>query len=571
MLKKTVIVLLCLLAFLPGSAQQMSVPKDKLGKPILFGSRIVNVNSSLGKVFSPGQRNPKPVMVHFSLEDGALEIVPEQKLKHYHGKPLRFKVISETPDSCVVSLEEVFSSYPEIVSAIPPKMLPGRAIEWEVTEVAQKEDYLQVAAAYRYAGGLEVEANCYFIYLREEPMEPRTVDDAKAGYNRIEGPRKRNLPSVRWDLDGGRKLVFYLDKSFPQEWFPYIKEGLEDWNKAFEAIGLEQVICALPEPDGLDRNGPLTNMVRYMDVEEANAKGDVLADPRSGEILQGDILWWKNVVNLLQDWRYVQTGAADPSARRLEYPIEMLGPMIRHAVCHEMGHVLGLSHNMGASWSYSPAQLRDPAFTMEYGTCASVMDYARFNHFATEADVRRGVNLLPPRLGPYDYYAIAMGYAPEEPAPGPYCYFAPFISAAISPDPSAQPETLSNDLLLSSMAGINNCRALLNLDGLTEERTKLIQKQYYRYIFLSLSNVGGVVQGRPVSRKVRNRTLRFVMKALSDVPPQLADAAQQKRILDELEGNFLPERVEKTAGEKELKNYKRQLKCLYRKYSKLYN
>lgn len=569
MIKKTVIILLFLLAFLPGSAQQMAVPKDKLGKPILVGSRIVNVNSTHGKVFSPGQRNPKPVLAHFSLEDGALELIPEHKVKQYDGKPLRFDVISETADSYVVSLAEAFSTYPEIVSAIPPKMLPGRAVEWKVMDVAQNEDYLQVTADYRYDGGLEVEAGCYFIYLREEPMEPRTVDDSKAGYNRIEGPRKRNLPSCRWDLSGGRKLKFYIDKSFPQEWFPYIKEGLEDWNKAFEAIGLGQVVSALPEPEGLDRNGPLTNMVRYMDVEEANAKGDVLADPRSGEILQGDILWWKNVVQLIQDWRYVQTGAADPSARQLEYPIEILGPMIRHAVCHEMGHVLGLSHNMGASWAYTPSQLRDPAFTQEYGTSASVMDYARYNHFATEADVRSGVNLLPPRLGPYDYYAIALGYGSSEPDPGPYCYFAPFISAAISPDPSAQAETLSNDLLLSSTIGVNNCRALLELDGLTEERVKLLQKQYYRYIFLSLSNVGGVVQGRPVSRKVRNRTLRFVMEALSKVPPQLADAVQQKRILDELEGNFLPERVEKTAGEKELKNYKRQLKCLYRKYPKL--
>lgn len=572
MLKKAVILLLSLLAFLPGRAQYLEVPKDKLDKPILFGSRIVTVSSSRGKVFAPGQRNPKPVLVHFHRQDSAIVLSRHHKnRKHGYQAPLALDIVEETPQGLVVSLDKVFSTYPEIISAIPPKMLPGRAVEWEIKEITQKEEYLQVTAAYRYQDGLDVVANCYFIYLREEPLASLEVDASKAGYTRLEGHRKHNKPSLRWDLSGGRKLVFYIDRCFPEDWVPYIKEGLEDWNKAFEAIGLGPVICALEEPDGLDRNGPLTNMVRYMDVEEANAKGDVLADPRSGEILQGDILWWKNVVELLKGWRYVQTGVADPSARQLDYPIEMLGPMIRHAVCHEMGHVLGLSHNMGASWSYTPRQLRSPSFTQEYGTCASVMDYARYNHLATAADLRKGVNLLPPRIGPYDCYAIALGYASEEPAPGPYCYFAPFISAAISPDPSSQAETLGNDLLLSSKTGVRNCRTLLGLDNLTQERVKLLRKQYYRYIFLSLSNIGGVVQGQPVSRKVRNNTLRFVFDALSSVPPQIADTEQQQNILQELEGNFLPERLEKTVSEKELANYRQQLKRLYRQYPKLNN
>lgn len=559
----------------------MHLPKDKLGQPVLFGSRIVDVNESWGKVYAPGQRNPHPVVMHFEVQEPGGDYLllrphrarrnnPYVNRKHPH--PLAFRILEETDSSYVLNLLPVFSTYPKVISAIPPKVLPGRAVEYEIMGTRETDAYLQVDGHYRYSDGLDVTAACYFIWLEEDPMPARLVDPTRAGYYSaiVKGVRGNKLPrSHRWRLTPGRTLDFYVDKAFPAEWFPYIKEGIEDWNKAFEAIGLGPVLAVHPEPEGLDTSSPLVNMVRFMDVDEANAKGDVLVDPRSGEILQGDILWWKNVVLLMEGWRYTQTGAADPMARLEEYPIEILGPMIRHAICHEMGHVLGLSHNMGASWAYPTDSLRSPAFTQEYGTSASVMDYARYNHLATAEGVKAGVNLLPPRLGPYDYYAIACGYTDKILTPGPYCYFAPFISAAISPDPSSQAETLGNDVLRSSEAGVENCRALLGMDGLNPDRVILLRKQYYRYIFLTLSNIGGVVQEEPVSRKERQKTLCFIMDSLSDVPAELLDERQQQRILDELVGNFLPERLLTTAGEKELKNYYRQLKGLHRKYPEL--
>jgi len=153
--------------------------------------------------------------------------------------------------------------------------------------------------------------------------------------------------------------------------------------------------------------------------------------------------------------------------------------------------------------------------------------------------------------------------------PGPYCYYAPFITAAISPDPSAQPESLGNDLLRSSRAGVDNCRALLALDGLTPERQELLQKSYYRYLSLALSNIGGVTQGKPVSRKVRRKTLSFVMDALARVPAELSDPDQEKAILGELTGNFLPKRLLETAGQKELDDYYRHLRRLQKKHTQL--
>lgn len=567
-------------------AATLHLPKDKVGTPILVGSRIVEVSQDGGKVFGNGQRNLLPVLMKFGANGPGMLAVRPVGYRTPEGlvwrsrlsggrkrhEPGLFPIVEETPDTCVLDISGFFSTYPKILSAIPPKSLPGKAVAYEILNVLETDRYLEVTAHYRYENGLEVTAACWFIFLKDKPMEFRAVDPEKAGYNGVEfrrPERGRFKFPHRWDLSDGKTIDFYVDKAFPEEWYPYIKEGIEDWNKAFERIGLGKVISVHPEPEGLDRNGPLVNMVRYMDIDEANAKGDVLVDPRSGEILQGDILWWRNVLDRLCEWRYLQTGAADPAARQETYPMEMLGPMIRYSICHEMGHVLGLSHNMGASWAYPADSLLSPTFTQAYGTAASVMDYARFNHLATSTDLAAGVSLLPPRLGPYDYYAIALGYGETEPEPCEYCYYAPFYIAAISPDPSAQSESLGNDLIRSCEAGIRNCRELLDLDGLTKKRAVLLRHQYYRYVALALSNIGGMVNGVPVDEKVRNKTLQFVFEALDNTPPVLKSEREEKRILNELTGNFLPERIRETCGDKSLKRYERELRRYARKHPDL--
>ena len=570
MLKKTVlIIILSFLSLVATGSTVVRLPADKLDAPLLFGSRVVDVNRPWGKVFAPGQRNPDPVLMRFRIDKSGKKIVMTPEESHQtcsrgrrrYIKPVQFPLVGKASDGAyLIDVSRYFREYPVQVSAVPPKMLESDPlVSGEILSAATTDRYLQVKGRYRYSSGLEVTAACYILFLPEKPMPAGKVE----GYNVVNGH------SQRWDLSRRPHIDFYVDRSFPEGWYPYIKEGLEDWNRAFEKIGLGKVITVHPEPsDGsLDRTSPLVNMVRYMDVDEANAKGDVLTDPRSGEILQGDILWWKDVLKLITGWRYVQTGAADPSARLKEYPMEILGPMIRHSVCHEMGHVLGLNHNMGASWSYPTKSLRSPSFTQRYGTAASVMDYARYNHIATAEDVDKGVSLLPPRIGPYDYYAIALGYSDKKPVKGEYCYYAPFYSAAISPDPSSQAESLGNDLIASSAAGLRNCRALLKLDGLDDERLDLLRKQYYRYIWLALSNIGGVTGGIPVPWKEQKRTLSFVMENLAAVPPELADPVQERRILNELEGNFLPKRVSDNLGPKALEKYNTRVAGLKKKYN----
>jgi len=583
--KKVCLIALLLVFPLVSEGQTLlHIPAEKLDHPVLFGSRIVEVNRSWGKVFAPGQRNLIPAQMEFRRDSaGNAVLFPPAisecreggrdlagRFRHIH--PVHFPLVEVLPDGTwVIDVTEYFSRYPKQVSAIPPKMLEKEVlVEGSILSVQETPDYVQVTGRYRYASGLEVTAASYLLYLPEVPMPEK---EPLEGYNKVEypGPEGRRVGhSQRWDLSRRPTIDFYVDKAFPADWYPYIKEGLEDWNKAFEKAGLGKVIAVHPEPvddPSFDRYSPLVNMVRYMDVEEANAKGDVLCDPRSGEILQADILWWKNVKDLITGWRYVQTGAADPAARAKEYSMEILGPMIRHSVSHEMGHALGLNHNMGASWSYPTRKLHSPSFTQEYGTSASVMDYARYNHLATAADVKAGVNLLPPRIGPYDSYVIACGYGQAKPEAREYCYYAPFYTAAISPDPSAQAETLGNNLLVSSKAGVRNCCALLELDGLDENRLRLISKQYYSYLWLALSNLGGSVNGKPVRWEEQKKTLIFVAGALDGAPLQLKDPVRENRILEELEGNFLPKRVEENMGPKGLEKYRKQVARLKKKYN----
>lgn len=615
-----------------GKPALMAFPKDKLGMPVLYGSRLLDSNRSKGKVFAPGQRNPSPLLREFVRTEEGVEMRPlcyrspegyRPQMPKIPCPPVTFPIVRESVDSLWLDVSAYFSTYPEAVSVVPRQFLKERADSAAFLGIRTRERYIQVVNRYIYPSGMMLKTACSFIFLQAEAMPIRQVDKTKVGYNAVEfrdSTGKRVEGIRKWNFAEGRPLVFYVDSACPASWFPYIKEGMEDWNKAFVKLGLASRIEVRPEPRRSDasqgraepsevlRRDPLANWVRLLDVDESNAKGDVLFDPRSGEILQADILIWKSLPRLLCDWRYVQTGAADPAARAEEYPIEMLGPMLRYSICHEMGHILGLSHNMGASYAYPSAALRKVGFTRQYGTAASVMDYARFNHMATAADVKRGVSLLPPRLGPYDYYAIAWGYGPDtaaavqhsaaastsaiavspatsasvsasytayagpdarfpyEPTPGPYCYFAPFHSGPISPDPSALPEALGDDLLASSRASLRNCRALLALDGLNEHRLTVLKHQYYRSIYLTLSNIGGRVAGKPVSECLQKRTLDFIFRGLATVPPAMRDLHLQQQILDELDGNFLPHRICENGGESALRRYRSHLVRLHKRW-----
>jgi hypothetical protein len=211
-----------------------------------------------------------------------------------------------------------------------------------------------------------------------------------------------------------KPIVFYIDPATPEKWRPYLKQGIEDWQKAFEEAGFKNAILAKDaptkeeDPDWSPEDARYS-VIRYFASDIQNAYGPHVSDPRSGEIIESDIGWYHNVMNLLRNWFFIQTAAVNPEARGVNFREEVMGRLIRFVSSHEVGHTLGLPHNFASSHAYPVDSLRSATFTKEFGTAPSIMDYARFNYIAQPGDA--DVSLMPD-VGPYDKYSIAWGYRP---------------------------------------------------------------------------------------------------------------------------------------------------------------
>ena len=283
------------------------------------------------------------------------------------------------------------------------------------------------------AVNVTVEVSSSLVLLPEKPMMGR-LDDPKVGYftkdllyfsdSQQKTEEKKYI--TRWRLEPKpedreaylrgelvepeKPIVFYIENSTPYRWRKYIKQGIEDWQVAFERAGFKNAIIAKELPDSIAANADDINysVVTYAASSKANAMGPSILDPRSGEILEADIMWWHNVISMVQEWITVQTGAIDPKARGTKLPDEMMGDAIRFVACHEVGHSLGLRHNMMGSWTFPTDSLRSKSFTDKMNsTASSIMDYARYNYVAQPGD---GVTAVSPHIGPYDIFAIEYGY-----------------------------------------------------------------------------------------------------------------------------------------------------------------
>lgn len=404
----------------------------------------------------------------------------------------------------------------------------------------------------RYVGGasqnaISMEISNSIILLPKKPMKRRYFDrrvgwftSSQTDYG-LAVQRTKSLTYLdRWrlevkeeDIEKFKKgelvepkkpIVYYIDPATPKKWIKYLKQGVDDWQKAFEKAGFKNAIYAKEAPTKAENpdwspEDVRYSVIRYLASDVANAVGPHVSDPRSGEILEADIQWFHNVMSLLHNWFFIQTAAINPEARGNDFKEKIMGRLIRFVSSHEVGHTLGLPHNMGSSAAYPVDSLRSTRFTQKYGTAPSIMDYARFNYVAQPND--KGVALMP-HIGVYDKYAINWGYRPildaktafdEKPildawilakADDPMCHFGK--QQGFSPiDPSAQTEDLGDDAVKASFYGIQNLKRIVpKLEQWTYEegedyselRTmyRQVLSQYSRYMGHVVANIGGVYE-----------------------------------------------------------------------------
>lgn len=352
-------------------------------------------------------------------------------------------------------------------------------------------------------------------YIKRWRLEPKEEDLEKAKRGELVEPKK--------------KIIFYIDSTTPEKWRTYIKQGVEDWLPAFEEAGFKNAIEARDIPlDSVEFHPEdiRHSVIRYVASNISNAKGPSVIDPRSGEILESDIIVYHNIIKTIRDWRFAQTAANDSKVRTTDISDEILGEGLRYVIAHEVGHSLGLRHNMGASAAFPVDSLRSPTFTQKYGTTPSIMDYARFNYVAQPEDV--GVKLIPPQLGAYDGYAIRWGYKAiydvadeyeevatlskwiEEKNDDPIYYFGE--GDLSGSDPGSQKESLGDDVVKASEYGVKNAQFIIDhLDdwlsqegekyGKIEDFYQAVLRQYNRYI----SHVGKVVAGVYLRRPLQGQ------------------------------------------------------------------
>ncbi len=435
------------------------------------------------------------------------------------------------------------------------------------------------------AGAVTLELNTSLILLPAIPMHKRLFDN-RVGYfaddYTVYSDDQQKIDKqefiVRWrlepkeeDMDKWKKgqlveprkpIVYYIDPATPKKWRPYLIAGINDWQKAFEKAGFKNAIQAKEWPENdttMSTEDARYSVVRYFASDIENAYGPNVHDPRSGEIIESHIGWYHNVMELLHDWYMIQTAAVDPKARKMHLDDTLMGQLIRFVSSHEVGHTLGLRHNMGASSTVPVEKLRDKSWLDEHGHTPSIMDYARFNYVAQPQDNIPEADLFP-RIGEYDRWAIQWGYAYSGASnekedkkivnkwiidslrSNPRLWFG---GEGNSSDSRAQSEDLGDNSMKAGEYGIKNLQRILpSLPEWTREEAdkyenltdlyKQVTGQFTRYIGHVLRNVGAVYETfrsveqpgdvyAPAPRAKQQEAVAFLNKQLFETPRWLLD------------------------------------------------
>ena len=504
------------------------IPFSLYDKDMLLVSRISKIGAGLGGGFvNAGSKTNEQLIqwsrvdnnIHLktisysSVADDDLPINISVKDNNYEPIIAAFKIQAFSTDSttAVIEVNNLFLTDVRAISGVSEKMRK----DYKVRSLDPKRSFISRMASYpenvevrhdmTYAAtappsnartatvSMQMSQSMYL--LPEQPMQSRLYDQRVGWFtvNQIDygsEALKADLKTYirRWKLEPKdieaykrgelvepvKPIVYYLDPATPKKWRPFFRQGIEDWQVAFEAAGFKNAIIAKDaptkeeDPDWSAEDARYST-VRYVATTTRNAIGPSVSDPRSGEIIESDIVWYHNHLRSYRNRYLLETGAANPSARTLNTPEAEIGEMMRMVISHEVGHALGLPHNMKASYAYPTDSLRSATFTQKWGLASTLMDYTRYNYVAQPGD--EGVRWVR-MLGPYDNYAINWGYryipeanSPEAEKPtlndwineksGDPVYL---FGGRNNFDPSSQTECVGDDPIKASTYGLANLK-----------------------------------------------------------------------------------------------------------------
>lgn len=443
-------------------------------------------------------------------------------------------------------------------------------------------------------GSVSFEVNHSMILLPEVPMTPRYADE-RVTYitstitdysDRFQGVKPREVlrryrmePSdpvahARGELvEPKNPWVWYLDPATPPEWIPYFREGILEWNEAFELAGFKNALQVRVAPtEAEDPEFSLLDarysVVRYVasPVRSANSGGDVI-DPRSGEVLRAHTNMYHGLMERLRWWLVAQVANANPEFRTNELSEADMGEALRYVVSHETAHSVGLPHNQMANFVYPVESLRDPAFVARMGHSASSVGRTRYNYIAQPGD-----NVPPERrIGIWDKFAVMWGYKPVPGAATPEAELPtlhqwiverahePWFRSAealfgmdVEWDPKRMTEGISDDPVEAAVYGMRNLRSaaeglmswvLKEGDSYYELETHYLQNltQWNRYAEHAAAAVGGSWTHHkrygeegwvytPIAPDYQRKAMRFIDEHVLQTPQWALNLDQLRRL-----------------------------------------